>query len=584
MGGCVSPRIIDPRKYELKDSFMRDYYNYVHRNTDLSEEIKSLLYINNSNQNDLQRTKQNIKELYKEIQMDYHKKDQVEQNIDRVRKYCLDLDKEEGSIQIKVFMILFEETYLQNLVNNFSSLHAEFLEYLKKQNVQKQILDCFNSAISQFNGQDLYNIDQRLKQEFYEEFQKRLSNELKLFLTQKEQMNLSKLKSFEKILTVKLSRSDDIDLQPLIQMTNSYLQGESQFIKCLNTLCKNEQKIQAQTCPQIPHSIYPINEVNKFSVNPFPSQKSESLSALIGNFEHIYTSNNNKEVQQYNSPHNMKDKINSLVLKDNNQANLTLNTNQQDKEKQLQHKNEVSSSKFDALSTKQTISNQNDEINKENFNQETEQKQQPSSSISQLIQVLDHKYSMPNQQFHGQEKNEQKYETKNNNQENSSSSVLIQALNNKYNMAHLPNDSQEKNEQKYEIQNNNQPNSQNSQLILNLNNKYSMSYLHSDEKQKNEQNNGIQKNIQPNSSSSQLILNLNTKYGLIDNQAQLQESKLRDKQTASQLLKEFNTDLPIDQKQKGSSIQTQALDSNQQVQNAQNIVCFLGSVLNTETS
>ncbi|KAL4446074.1 hypothetical protein ABPG74_021613 [Tetrahymena malaccensis] len=729
MGGCVATTKskgeaqnkqlpILKRQDEEQNEYLQEYYEYVNKCSTfcINNKVMELLQINNSNQEDTEKTKQTILDQYEEIYQDYPKKDQIYQNIEQMKIFCMNLDKQKEQNIIKVFLIIFEEEYLKKLVNNFQSLHSEFLQYLKEQNLQQNILAQLNSVISSSNVEDLNSIDLKLKKKLYDEFKLKLSQEIKIFQQKKEKMSLNKQAMVEIILISKLSKSDDKNLQPLIQMTQSYLQGQPQFIDLISKIYKSQSsKCLPSTCPQIPQSELQVNQVNKFQTNPFPSQKSESFSTLVFQFDNKYTSNNINDGQILNQPNNMKDKMTSFVIPDDQMTNLNQEANQQIKEKQIKNINDASSSKqLDVLSTKNTI--QSDETNKNNHKYLISQHVQPNSSSSQLINTFANKYDMPHSYNNDKENNEQNYETQKNVQQNSSSSQLINTFNNKYAMSNLHND-----DQKYETQKNTQqPNSTSSQLILTLNNKYSMPQLHDGNQEQNEQKYEPQKNTnqnssssqliqtfnnkysmpetnkenqelkqvtqqyaQPASSSSQIILNLNTKYGLNDNQIQIGKSnqnslvqvnahptfstsqivreqenkyklqnsyqdsqqqsqsnqtanfkineqnvnsnnknqiqdekefikilpnsvcqpqtnlnvqseneqnkdeynsKLHKNQTASQVLKEFNTDLPIGQKQKNSSILTQGLDSNQQGYNAQNIVSFLGSVLNTETS
>ncbi|KAL4492627.1 hypothetical protein ABPG72_007740 [Tetrahymena utriculariae] len=530
MGGCVGKtkgkeeqiqKQLPPLKRQEDDQykFMSEYYDHVHKNSaySINEEIMKLLQNSNYNQRDIEQTKQCIYDQYLEIYQEYPNKNQISQNDELMKKFCKNLDKQQGQNVIKVFMIMFEEGYLQKLVTDYQSLHTEFLKYLKEQNLQQSILDQVKAVITSQKGQDLDSVDQKQQQSLYNDFKPKLSKKIKNFSQQKEKMTLNKQHMVEKILIAKLSKSNDNDLQPLIQMTSCYLQGQSQFLNCINKLFKSEQNIYlTQNCPQIPYSQYQINEVNKFQTNPFPSQKPVSFSTLIGQFDNNYVYNNNKDAQKFNQQLNMKDKQTSLVLQENYVADLDQVENQQNKQKQHLNQNDATSSKLlDILSTKYTISNkQNDEITKNNFKQETGQKLQPNSSASQLINTLTNKYSMPNLQNNYQEKNEQKDETEKKTQQKSSSSQLINTLNNKYSMPHLHNDDLEKNEQKYQTQKNTQPNSSDSQLISALNDKYSMPHLQNNDLEKDEQKQQTQKNGQQNSSNSQLINTFTNKYSM----------------------------------------------------------------------
>ncbi|KAL4465712.1 hypothetical protein ABPG72_012394 [Tetrahymena utriculariae] len=215
--GCLSSKT----RNQQKENNQIDYYESIQK---YSEVDKEYLKLKNENEN---KIKNGV-------------------NIKVVEQLCQKQDQEQTNYDFKVFLIVLEEGYLKKLVQSIDNLYQGFLKYLKDSRFQENILDQIEKETQQISLQELSN---EFREKLFKDFNKKLFDSINKFSDQKEKM-ISDKHLIKQILTARLSNSDDIYLRHLIQMANSYEQGQNEFIECVSKLLKI-QKLKNRSFSQL---------------------------------------------------------------------------------------------------------------------------------------------------------------------------------------------------------------------------------------------------------------------------------------------------------------------------------------------
>ncbi|KAL4465711.1 hypothetical protein ABPG72_012393 [Tetrahymena utriculariae] len=224
------------------DESSKKYYQTIHKisQNSINEKIISLLKKNKIDQNDIEKTKQEAQTQYKELKEDYIKEYQLKEDMQKLEEKCKVYDNQQTFFEIRIFMIIFDKDYLKNLVMYIENLNNEYLQFLKENNIQKNILEYIEKETQKLGVKDLRNCDSRLRENFFKQFQKKLTDENKKFQYKTQEKMISDKYLIHQILKARLSDADDINLRQLIQIVNKEAEGQSEFITFVSQLLQNQ--------------------------------------------------------------------------------------------------------------------------------------------------------------------------------------------------------------------------------------------------------------------------------------------------------------------------------------------------------
>ncbi|KAL4426636.1 hypothetical protein ABPG74_018714 [Tetrahymena malaccensis] len=530
-----------------QDESANKYYQSIQKNSEYSITVKiiSLLKQNAINENDIEKTKQDAYNQYK-LMDDYPNSTELNEDIKQLEEKCKNYDNLQTNYEIKVFMIIFEEGYLKKLVQYIGNLSNQFQSFLKEKNVQNNILEYIEKEAKQLSPNDLRNCDSLQKEKFFQQFQKKLNDEIKKFQDKTEEKMLSNKLLILQILKARFLDSDDIDLRQLIQICQSEAKGQQEFITFVSLLLKRLSQSalsQSQLIPQFENNYnFQQNQINPViestrqnSAQPQVKSQSQqqqssvypSSSTLVNTFGKTFNNLNSEGQQSYVSSSQI-----ALKITDTNQYELQKQNNQlQD----IQQAEEYSSSQvaFQQLGNyklQSKLNNNNNQIASKNADTNQQELQKYNNQI-QVKQQAD---------------------------EYSSSQLVFQYLGN------------------YKIEsrfNNNNSNSNQNQQNAN-----DADDLDTEEQNKNQQSvnqyfgEKIVSKFIPNH-HSQLYTNMNQ---VSSNNNQVYQQNQNQELTACSLIQQYNLDIGLDIQQKIQKIENKLQINSQQRLSAQQILKDLG--------